>query len=177
MSTQNCNKPNYGLSSWNYGSFHPSNPYHNKQANAACADNKTTMQRCQSASGFNQHGKRRLNPDEKIVKDEYLKVMKDNKTIQNAAKARKNPNRLPSSSGVVRSSEEGNSFVMRDSLNSGDSQILKKNLKYQLTFEEWAIMKNKQDEILQRVKVIKESEDKKFELFNKKIDKNFEKVK
>jgi hypothetical protein len=182
--TQTQNRQNYGLSSWNYGSFHSTNPYY-APSHKPQNDNQQNLQRCQSASSFNKYGKRKLREDEKIVTDEYLKVMRDNKTINSSNGVL--PHRRPSSTiKIVRVSEtdddnnnNDSSMRRRDSINSqtGLQTIAKKNLKYQLTFEEWAIMKNKQDEIYKRVKEIKESEDKKFEKFNKKIEENYEKVK
>jgi hypothetical protein len=167
--TQSYNKPSYGLSSWNYGSFHASNPCYAPPRHTRCQTESEDI-RCQSAK-FNKHGKRKLAQDERIVTEEYMKVMKDSKTIKNSNTQK----RLNTSVG--RSNTEINTSInRRDSLNSSDV-LKKKNLRYQLSFEEWAIMKNKQEEIFKRVQVIKESEDKKFELFNKKIDQNYEKVK
>jgi hypothetical protein len=173
--TQSYNKPNYGLSSWNYGSFHSSNPIYAppRRANTETSVNDSKPQRCQST---NKYGKRKLAPEDRIVTDDYLKVMKDARIIKNATPhAQRRVN-----TSVRRSNDTGelNSSINRkDSMNDGPSQIQRKNLKYQLSFEEWAIMKNKQEEIYKRVQVIKESEDKKFELFNRKIDQNYEKVK
>ena len=140
----------YGLSSWNYGSFHPNNPVHKEQPK-----NKT-MQRSQSVNFSN--GKRKLAPDEKIVTEEYLKAANDIKVIKS-----------------MRRKDSFNSEHNK-SINSQNSQI-KKNLKYQLTFEEWAIMKSAQNEIYKNVQMIKENEDRKFELFNKKVDENYDQIK
>jgi hypothetical protein len=181
---ESYNKPAYGLSSWNYGSFHASNPYYAppkvpRPNSAAVVDSANRpIQRSQSVNKF---GKRKLEPEERIVTEDYLKAMKDVRTIKNSNsqhKKRMNTSHMGRTSGT-NNNELSSSCNRRESLNSqGGSQIIsKKNLKYQLTFEEWAIMKNKQNEIFKRVQVIKESEDKKFELFNKKIDENYDKVK
>jgi hypothetical protein len=140
----------YGLSSWNYGSFHPNNPVHKEQPK-----NKT-MQRSQSVNLNN--GKRKLAPDEKIVTEEYLKAANDIKVIKS-----------------MRRKDSFNSEHNK-SINSQMSQN-KKSLKYQLTFEEWAIMKSAQNEIYKNVQMIKENEDRKFELFNKKVDENYDQIK
>ncbi len=141
----------YGLSSWNYGSYHYNNPCYTKPKNQ---ENQKHLQRSQSAN-FNKYGKRQLSQEEKIVTDDYLKAIKDTKTM-------KKLNRKDS--------------FNNPSYNNSQS-TLKKNLKYQLTFEEWTIMKNAQNEIYKNVQNIKETEDKKFELFNKKVDENYDIIK
>jgi hypothetical protein len=135
----------YGLSSWNYGSFLPSNPAHNVKS----------VKRSQSVNLLN---KRKLTQDEKIVTEEYLKAVNDNKVIKNLKR------------------KDSFNSEHNKSLYSKNSQM-KKDLKYQLSFEEWAIMKSAQNEIYKNVQMIKENEDKKFEMFNKKVDENYEQIK
>jgi hypothetical protein len=140
----------YAPTSWNYGSFHPNNPVHKEH------EKTRTMQRSQSMN-FN-NGKKKLSRDEKIVTEEYLKAANDIKVMKN-----------------IKRKDSFNSERYR-SLYSQNSQV-RKNFKYQLSFEEWAIMKSAQNEIYKNVQMIKENEDKKFELFNKKVDENYQHIK
>jgi len=77
------------------------------------------------------------------------------------------------------SSSSQNLIINNNSLSGGNSGTFSNNktnvkpFKFQLSFEEWAAVKAKQQEIFKKVKIIKESEDNNFEFFNKKIDDNY----
>lgn len=101
----------YALSSWNYGSFHYSNPRYVKTDNPVKlvgaetekfnfnnnvkSDRPTTVQ-------VNKFGKRKLTENEKIVTEDYLKAMNDSKNIRGTSR-RLNQNR---SSSTIRTSKK-----------------------------------------------------------------------
>lgn len=169
-------KTGFTPSSWNYGSFHQSNPIYQRKEQRPEED-KPGHKR---ASSTNPYGKRVLKEDEKIVTDEYLKCLNDQKTIKSS-----NMNRNRSTVKLKiksQSSHQSSKNELQNELNESirpcSSKVLSnKSLKYQLSFDEWAAVKDKQKEIYNKVHRIKEEEDKNFENFNKKIDQNYQVVK
>jgi hypothetical protein len=168
----------YAPSSWNYGSFHHCNPSYQKRENIRNSE-EVQMERNRSLSaGLNQHGKRKLVEEEKIVTEEYLIMMKDFKAIKSIPDTRMKRGK---SSAQLRNNQYSgddleNNFNNENSCQSHSQSQIRNSIKpykYQLSFEEWAAVKTKQLEISKKVKIIKESEDQNFEFFNKKIDENY----
>lgn len=103
----------YALSSWNYGSFHYSNPRYTKSEQpikliGAAQPQLTNQQkpdRPVTSQTLNKFGKRKLAENEKIVTEEYLKAMNDNKNIRGTSR-KLNQNR--SSSNMRYSSSNKN---------------------------------------------------------------------
>ncbi len=101
----------YALSSWNYGSFHNSNPRYVKTENPVKLigaeiknnnmDNNMRLIRPDSAQ-INKFGKRKLAENEKIVTEEYLKAINDSKNIRGTSR-QLNQNR---SSSTLRTSKK-----------------------------------------------------------------------
>lgn len=183
----------YALSSWNYGSFHHCNPHYLKQEFLKRRDNQNNEAnnehiRSQSAN-INKYGKRILSEDERIVSDEYLKMMRDFKVIknnvnQNTLKRNKSTNAFRSNQSIRNNNNTNDNIQnISNSINNMNntsnmySNIPTKNMKYQLSYEEWAALKDKQKEIYNKVKSIKDSEDQKFDFFNKKINDNYQLIK
>jgi hypothetical protein len=190
ITSQNYQKSGFSLSSWNYGSFHHCNPYYQKREYLA-EDNKfqadeTHKEKLRSMSAsLNKFGKRKLQEEEKIVTEDYLKLLHDVKVIKgnNSKQSSNKGNSNPNQPGTI--SHSSGNLIQTYSQNSQESSKLnflsvnsnKKNIKYQLTYDEWATLKAKQQEIYNKVKSIKETEGQKFEYFNRKVDENYNQVK
>jgi len=171
-SCRSSKKLSYVPSSWNYGSFHPSNPYYNRQNPPKDSSNKTGEIKRSCSANLNRHGKRILQEEEKIVTEDYLKTLKEFKTIKNIGhKSSTNLNRQNPQGGEENNDSENDASMMKV-MNSS-----KKNYKYQLSYEEWIAVKAKEQEIYNNVKLIKDKEDQNFENFNTKINENYNIVK
>jgi hypothetical protein len=175
-SCRSSTKLKYVPSSWNYGSFHPNNPYYNRKSSTK--ENKNTANTRSSSANVNRFGKRKLQEDEKIVTEDYLKTMNEMKTIKqvknnntNGHRSSVSVNRQDTQSTDPNKESEGEKSLMRV-LNSS-----KKSFKYQLSYEEWVAVKAKEQEIYKNVKLIKDQEDENFEHFNSKINENYNVVK
>lgn len=105
----------YALSSWNYGSFHYSNPRFSKPEQPvkliAAAEplkdkNAVKVERPATAQVINKFGKRKLAENEKIVTEEVLKAMNDHKNIRGTSR-KLNQNR---SSATLRNSSTNKNF-------------------------------------------------------------------
>jgi hypothetical protein len=138
-------KTAFAPSSWNYGTFHQTNPYYNRKQSGIKRSNSVAL---------NEYGKRKVPDEEKIVTEDYMIMMKEFKAIKNM------DTRL-----------EIDKKQTESSINSIPSG--KKNLRYQLSFEEWVAVKAKEEEIYKNVKLIKEKDEKNLELVNTKIDQNY----
>lgn len=189
----------YAPSSWNYGSFHPCNPYHQREQARHTRDQNDNLNKRSQSANLNHLGKRTVPEEEKIVTEGYLQMMKDFKAIKNCNNNNKNLKRNKSSAhfkGSLQSQYEitNENYNTSQNLNVNTSQISgsvnaaqnlqksiksinsfksSKSFKFQLSWEEWAAVKAKQQEIFKKVKIIKESEDQNFEYFNQKVDENY----
>ena len=171
-SCRSSKKLSYVPSSWNYGSFHPSNPYYNRRTAPKDNANKTGDLKRSSSANLNRHGKRILQEEEKIVTDEYLKSLKEFKTIKNIGhKSSTSLNRQNPQECELQNDSENEASILKV-MNSS-----KKSYKYQLSYEEWIAVKAKEQEIYNNVKLIKDKEDQNFENFNSKINENYNIVK
>jgi hypothetical protein len=182
-------KTGFSLSSWNYGSFHHCNPFYQQGEYIKSANNKNDNRRSDSVNPIG--GKRILKEEEKIVTEEYLKNLKEYKIMKGENRTlTKNKSasilKVACSQSNIKTQEDCAAQPVYTSQHSISKQNIttpnsnfnsKKNLKYQLNFKEWALVKDKQQEIFKKVKKIKEDEDKNFEYFNKKIDENYQVVK
>ena len=182
----------YLLSSWNYGSYSPSNPFYksyfnskkkNLNTNPDILFNKKTFPRSTTTSQLTTANtpycpstKRYLKEEERIVTNELLDCFNHYNKMQKHLK--KGTFRPKSVNRII------NSKIIKDSGN--ESKNLDKNIKklsdtseykYKLTFTEWISVKNKQREIFNNiVKKQKEKEDI-LEEANKKIDIKYQEVK
>ena len=201
----------YALSSWNYGSFHATNPRYTKNEqpikllkleNNSLEKNST--QRPLTAK-LNKFGKRHLAEDEKIVTEDVLKAMNDNKNIRGTSKIF---NRQQSNSKISRRAEsqgkqtqdnnenistlnKNYSYIGNEDNNITNSQINNSNLnrsrlssankernyKFGMSFDEWNQNKNKQIQITKTLNLLKDQELKEYEKIEVKIDENYQKIK
>ena len=191
---------NYLLSSWNYGSYSPCNPYYKTymkyQSNLRTNPNdqqkkiKSIYNTKKITEPNNQNKKRHLKEDDRIVTNEYLKSLYYYKKMESLMK---NGQFRPKS--VTRIKVNNINNIMDDNINNDirkknekklktDINIVKKNKKKEknkvrckLTFSEWLRVKDKQREcfniILQKNKI----EEKKQKIENKKIDIKYNKIK
>ena len=165
----------YLLSSWNYGSYSPSNPFYkshfnskkeNLNTNPNTLFNKktfprstTTTQLTSANTPYRPSTKRRLKEEERIVTNELLDCFNHYNKMQKHLK--KGTFRPKSVNRII------NSKIIKDNCN--ESKNLDKNIKklsdtseykYKLTFTEWISVKNKQIEIFNNiVKKQKEKEE------------------
>ncbi len=104
----------YALSSWNYGSFHCSNPRFSKTQQPVKLIAAPEPQNCiypikldqPRTAQVNKYGKRKLADNEKIVTEEFLKAMNDNKNIRGVSR-KINKNR---SSAILRNSSTNKNY-------------------------------------------------------------------
>ena len=191
---------NYLLSSWNYGSYSPCNPYYktymkyqyNLKTNPNCQQKKIKSNYAQKKITETniQNKKRHLKEEERIVTNEILKSLYHYKKMESLMK---NGQFRPKS--VTRIKVNNINNIIDDNLDSErgkknekklktDINGVKKNkkkdknkIKCKLTFAEWLKVKDKQREcfniILQKNKI----EEKKQKKENKKIDIQYNKIK
>lgn len=127
QANQKINQNGYALSSWNYGSFHYSNPRYVKKEqvpikvigseaekinnNNNTNTNNTNYMNINASkpktSDFNKYGKRKLTETEKIVTEDYLKAMNDIKNIKGTRKL----SQTRSSSNLHRHSGKESSYA------------------------------------------------------------------
>lgn len=164
MSTTN-NLPSRGVScsSWAYGSFCPNNPGYFTQ-------NRT---KTKQENVIIHSDKRVLKEEEKIVTNDYLKNMRDLKIIKGEMKRNK------SSSAFARKTNSGIN-QSGTQLSTSNNNILTTNkistFKYQLSFDEWNAVKDKQQMIYREIQKLKNEEDEKFKRVKKKVDKKYQKL-
>ena len=156
-STNKIQKNAVSCSSWAYGSFCPNNPgYFSKTNSEVGKVNKEISSQ-----------KRQLKEEEKIVTNDYLKNMRDFKIIKGEMKRNK------SSSAFSRQS---NSKVNQSGsqMSTTNNNVLTTNkisrFKYQLSFDEWNAVKEKQQMIYKEIQKLKNEEDEKFKRLKNKVD-------
>lgn len=174
ISCRSSYKLSYVPSSWNYGSFHPCNPFYNRKVSKKDGELKRS-----NSVNLNRFGKRKLQEEEKIVTDDYLKTMKELKTIKKVNV--KNTNTHKSASSSNRKNSDTTTEQHKESENEGSLLKImnssKKSFKYQLSYDEWVAVKAKEQELFNNIKLIKEKEDENYEHFNLKINENYKIVK
>jgi hypothetical protein len=177
ISCRSSNKLSYVPSSWNYGSFHSCNPFYNRKVSKK--DEKNGELKRSNSVNLNRFGKRKLQEEEKIVTNDYLKTMKELKTIKNVNV--KNTNSHKSASSSNRQNSDITTEQPMESENEGSllkrMNSSKKSFKYQLSYDEWIAVKSKEQELFNNIKLIKEKEDENYEHFNSKINENYNIVK
>jgi hypothetical protein len=252
ISIQKPTNSGYACSSWIYGSFHHSNPRFIKSEQPvkligeAQRQNKNPQNSEQpvTAQNLNKYGKRKLAENEKIVTEDFLKAMSDNKNIRGTSK-KLNQNRsstnlrssctnknykteqhLNNSANNQNNENENNSNYTGNSNANQDNYIQnnnnynnlnknyntnqgnvdtqqsynvsgnnqdqrnrsryssaqkerekEKNYKFGMTFEEWSGNKNKQNQVVKNLHMLKEHELKEYEKIEEKIEENYNKVK
>ena len=182
----------YLLSSWNYGSYSPSNPFYkshfnskkeNLNTNPNTLFNKktfprstTTTQLTSANTPYRPSTKRRLKEEERIVTNELLDCFNHYNKMQKHLK--KGTFRPKSVNRII------NSKIIKDNCN--ESKNLDKNIKklsdtseykYKLTFTEWISVKNKQREIFNNIVKKQKEKEEILEEANKKIDIKYQEVK
>lgn len=191
----NINTAGYSLSSWNYGAFSANNP-----SFAHTTKNKQTSLYTPDMSQFNKYGKKYLKEEEKIVTNEYMrgynqmKFMEDenyNKMMRaKSAKGlrdRSLTNHETSLKNDTKFHEEEDKDL-KGKMSRSRARSARRNppvpiksdtsnYKYKLTFEEWKTVKNKQLILFNQIKHLKEEEELRQELTNKKVDKKYNEIK
>ena len=182
----------YLLSSWNYGSYSPSNPFYKSHFNSSKANTKTnpnslfnkktftrsttTTQLTSANTPFFPSTKRKLKEEERIVTNELLDCFNHYNKMQKHLK--KGTFRPKSVNRIM------NSKIIRE--NGNESKNLDKNIKilsdtsdykYRLTFTEWITVKNKQREIFNKYLKKKKEEEEILDQANKKIDIKYQEIK
>ena len=185
MATINQENP-YSLSSWNYGSYSCSNPCYIQQAkNINRPKGSATIPHNQ----YNKYGKRQLREEERIVTNEYMQNINHMKRMeQNARKGifrTKSAKGMRTTGGKNESVSQKNNTSMNND-NQGTNGDLPQynntksdtnNYRFRLTYDEWLAVKKKQLMIFNQIKKIKEEEDIKMEMMNKKVDKKYQQIK
>lgn len=177
---KNIINPAYTLSSWNYGAYSQNNPYY---APPSVNNNmvKTERRNFNKNNQINQYGKRILREEEKIVTNEYMENINHMKKME---KEEKNGMFRAKSANAFRCTKRKNSVSQKENNSKVicDEQITTtktdtSNFKYRLTYGEWLAVKKKQAMIFNQIKKIKEEEELKAELTNKKVDKKYKEIK
>ena len=114
---------------------------------------------------YNRYGKRVLRADERIVTNDYLKGIKYMKDME-----KEELKRTKSANGLRKRTNRKNAP------NNNETNTNKK-YHFQLTYEDWIEVKNKQKMIFNQIKKLKELEDEKNEKLNLKIDKKYKEIK
>jgi len=189
-------KNNYFLlSSWNYGSYSPTNPFYknriyssktninthpNMVANKKIfARSTTTAQLTSSDNPYCINTKRRLKQEERIVTNELLDCFNHYNKMQKHLK--KGTFRPKSVNRILKSKlMQDNNSNIESKNNEKNRKKLKSDTsdyKYKLTYTEWLDVKNKQRVIFNEI-IKKQKEDEKImEIANKKIDVKYQEIK
>ena len=187
----------YLLSSWNYGSYSPCNPYYKTCLKYQKYNTKTNPNHNQLKTKSNfipkkitevnvPNKKRHLKEEERIVTNEYLKSFYHYKKMQSYMK---NGQFRPKSVTKIKTANITNFNYNSNNINSnrekkGEKKLItdinnssNKRVKCKLTFKEWLKVKDKQKEyfniILQKNKI----EENKKKIENEKIDSKYNQIK
>ena len=157
---------NFSCSSWNYGSYCAFNPSYISQSNQRIQNNNNIVR--QNNNIYNRYGKRVLKADERIVTNEYLKGINYMKEMK-----KEELKRTKSANGIRRRTyrESNNNINNKNDENESNNNTNQKKYHFQLTYEDWIEVKNKQKMIFNQIKKLKDIEDEKNEKLNLKIDK------
>ena len=181
----------YLLSSWNYGSYSPTNPFYNCHYYTSKPDikskpnsnNKKTFPRSTTAAQLNsinkpfyQCEKRHLKEEERIVTNEYLYCFNHYNKMQEHLKKGtfrpKSVNRILSYNIIRENESESKNGQKRKKLKSDTSDY-----KYKMTFSEWIKVKNKQRAIFKEIIRKRKDEEEIIEEENKNIDNKYQEIK
>lgn len=193
----------YLLSSWNYGSYSPCNPYYktfikkkkqnmntnpNKPINKAKSNEKITQKKITEVNFQNQVKRRPLKEEERIVTNEYLKSFNYYKKMQNLmSKGAFRPksvtrikitkiNNNNNNNNIINSERDNiQSKKLKTENNENKQQLQKQRVK--LTFNEWLKVKDKQREYCNIIIKKHKEEEKKKKIENKKIEIKYNKIK
>ena len=195
----NYQKNNYFLlSSWNYGSYSPTNPFYkshiyssktNIKTHPNALSNKKTFFRSTTSAQltssnvpYSQNTKRHLKEEERIVTNELLNCFnhynKMQKHLKKGTFRPKSVNRILNTKLIQDNNylDSKNNEKNRKKLKSNTSDY-KHNYKYKLTFTEWLDVKNRQRVIFNDIIKKQKEEEKIIEIANKKIDDKYQEVK
>ena len=192
--TNNSIHPKYNrylLSSWNYGSYSPTNPLYKSHFNSSKPNIKTkpnfnikkafprsttTTQLTSINSPYYQCVKRNLKEEERIVTNELMDCFNHYNKMQEHLKKGtfrpKSVNRIVNSNLIRENEDESKNEEKKKKLKSDTSDY-----KYKLTFTDWIKIKNKQRAFFRQI--IKKNREKEdiMEQANKKIDSKYQEVK
>ena len=163
---------NYSCSSWNYGSYCAFNPSYFVQSQQRIQNNNNISKKnnIYNSNIYNRYGKRVLKADERIVTNDYLKGINYMKEMKKEElKRTKSANGLRK--GTLRENNKNND------INETNTISINKKYHFQLTYEDWIEVKNKQKMIFNQIKKLKDLEDEKNEKLNMKIDKKYKEIK
>ncbi len=195
----NYTKNNYFLlSSWNYGSYSPTNPFYKSHIYSSKTNIKThpntlankksffrsttSAQLTTSNLPYSQNTKRRLKEEERIVTNELLDCFnhynKMQKHLKKGTFRPKSVNRILNTKLIQDSNylDTKNFDKNKKKLKSNTSDYRCK-YKYKLTFTEWLDVKNKQRVIFNDIIRKQKEEEKIIEIANKKIDDKYQEIK
>ena len=187
----------YLLSSWNYGSYSPCNPYYKTFTKYPkyYANTNPNYNQMKTKSNFDQkkiteknspNKKRKLKEEERIVTNEYIKSFNYYKKMQSLMEQGKF---RPKSVTKIKASNkeidvvQGGVHADVQKKDKKDKKILKtessneKKIKYKLTFTDWLKVKNKQRECINVILKKHKMEENKQKIENKKINNEYNKVK
>ena len=182
----------YLLSSWNYGSYSPSNPFYkfqlfskkeNLNTNPNIKVDKKTFPRSTTTTQLTSSNfpykvvKRHLKEEERIVTNElldcYNHYIKMEKHLKKGTFRPKSVNRIMNSKLIKE--DDNNSKISKKPRKKLKSDASK--YKYKLSYTEWLNVKNKQKAIFNEIIKKQKEEEKVMEEANKKIDSKYQEVK
>ena len=194
----------YLLSSWNYGSYSPCNPYYKtfKKYQKYYTNTNPNNNQTKTKSNFVQKKitekntpskKRRLKEEERIVTNEYIKSFNYYKKMQSLMKHGKfrpksvtkiktsNINNLIKNDKII-SVQGGSPENFQKKQKKPEKELRtesnnEKKIKCKLTFSEWLDVKNKQRECINVILKKHKMEENKQKIENKKINYEYNKVK
>ena len=158
----------FSCSSWNYGSYCSFNPSYMAPPRPR-AQSKVNIP---NPNIYNRYGKRVLKHDERIVTNEYLKGINYMKQMK-----KEDLKRTKSAKGLRYTHRENNNNNINDGESNMQSSSNNKKYHFQLTYDDWIEVKNKQRMIFNQIKKLKQIEDEKNEKLNLKIDKKYKEIK
>ena len=186
----------YLLSSWNYGSYSPCNPYYktyiktknsnintnpNKPIMKAKSNEKIKTKKITEITSQNKYQRRHLKEEERIVTNEYLKSFNYYKKMQNLmskgafrpkSAARVKVTKINNiNNNLISSEREKNQKKLKTENNENEKPRIK------LTFNEWLKVKDKQREYCNIIVKKQKEEEKKRKIENKKIEIKYNKIK
>ena len=163
---------NFSCSSWNYGSYCAFNPSYISQSHQRIQNNNNYAANKNNNNIYNRYGKRILKKEERIVTNEYLKGINYMKEMK-----KEELKRNKSANGIRKGTYRENNKVNNNDINETNANSINKKYHFQLTYEDWIEVKNKQKMIFNQIKKLKDLEDEKNEKLNLKIDKKYKEIK
>ena len=164
---------NFSCSSWNYGSYCAFNPSYIARTQQRVQNNNNMPNKNINYNIYNRYGKRVLRADERIVTNDYLKGINYMKEMK-----KEELKRAKSANGLRKKANNKNNNIQNNNeANNNNETNTNKKYHFQLTYEDWIEVKNKQKMIFNQIKKLKELEDEKNEKLNLKIDKKYKEIK